>query len=74
MYFRMTTASLSPKFQIVIPKEVRRKLNLQPGQKLQVTEKDGEIVITPLLPPEQLIGYLKGPEPIDFQREPDREF
>jgi AbrB family looped-hinge helix DNA binding protein len=70
----MTTSLLSPKYQIVIPKEIRKSMNLKPGQRLQFTAKDGTIEIRPILTPEQLIGFLKGDEPLDFEREPDREF
>jgi AbrB family looped-hinge helix DNA binding protein len=70
----MTTSLLSPKYQIVIPKEIRKSMNLKPGQRLQLTEKDGKIEIHPILTPEQLIGYLKGDKPLEFEREPDREF
>lgn len=70
----MTTALLSPKFQIVIPKEIRKSLKLQPGQRLQLAEKDGKIEIRPLLTPDQLIGYLKDCAHLPFQREKaDRE-
>jgi AbrB family looped-hinge helix DNA binding protein len=69
----MTKAVLSPKFQIVIPKEVRRKLGLKPGQQLAVTEKDGRIELTPVLTPAQIVGFLKSDKPLVFQREPDRE-
>jgi len=70
----MTTSLLSPKYQIVIPKEIRRSMNLKPGQRLQLTETDGKIEIRPILTPEQLIGFLKGEKPLDFDREQDREF
>ncbi len=69
----MTTSLLSPKFQVVIPKDVRQALNLKPGQRLNVVEKDGHIELRPILTPSQLIGFLKGAEPLDFQREEDRE-
>lgn len=65
----MTTSLLSPKYQIVIPKEVRRTLNLKPGQRLNVIEKDGHIEIRPILTPEQLLGILKDKSHIAFQRE-----
>ncbi|MES2996546.1 MAG: AbrB/MazE/SpoVT family DNA-binding domain-containing protein [Verrucomicrobiota bacterium] len=65
----MTTALLSPKFQIVIPKEIRRSMNLQPGQRLQLTEKNGKIEIRPILTPDQLIGFLKDKAHIPFERE-----
>ncbi len=70
----MTTALLSPKYQVVIPKEIRKSMNLQPGQRLQFVEKDGKIEIRPILTPDQLIGFLKGTKPLEFEREPDREF
>jgi AbrB family looped-hinge helix DNA binding protein len=70
----MQTALLSPKYQIVIPKEIRKSLNLKPGQRLQVTEVNGKIEVRPILTPEQLIGYLKGDKPLEFERDPDRSF
>ena len=70
----MTTSILSPKYQIVIPKEIRKSMKLKPGQRLQLTEKDGKIEVSPILTPEQLIGFLKGDKPLEFEREPDREF
>lgn len=70
----MTTALLSPKYQIVIPKEIRKSMNLKPGQRLDLVEKDGKIEIRPILTPDQLIGYLKGAKPLVLEREPDREF
>lgn len=69
----MNISLLSPKFQIVIPKEIRKSLNLRPGQLLQFVEKGGTIEIRPLLGPDELIGFLKGPEPLVYEREADRE-
>lgn len=37
----MATATISPKYQVVIPKEVREKLNLKSGQKMTVVAKGG---------------------------------
>jgi AbrB family looped-hinge helix DNA binding protein len=34
----MTTVTVSPKYQVVIPKEIRQKLKLKPGQKLQIVQ------------------------------------
>ncbi len=70
----MTSSLISSKFQIVIPKEIRKSMNLKPGQRLQLVERDGTIEIRPILTPDQLIGYLKGDKPLEFEREPDREF
>lgn len=70
----MTTALLSPKYQIVIPKEIRKIFNLKPGQRLQVIERNGHIEVSPILTPDQLLGYLADCAHIPFEREPDREF
>lgn len=70
----MTTSLLSPKYQVVIPKEIRKALDLKPGQRLNVIEKDGHIELRPILTPEQLIGYLKEDQPLEFERDADHEF
>jgi len=71
----MTTALLSPKFQIVIPKEIRRAMKLRPGQRLELVQKDGTIEVRPILTPDQLIGFLKDGEPLEFERDKtDRPF
>ena len=72
--FCMKTSMLSPKFQIVIPKEIRKTLNLKPGQRIQFAEKDGRVEIRPVLTADQLIGFLKGEKPLLPEREPDRQF
>jgi AbrB family looped-hinge helix DNA binding protein len=70
----MTISVLSPKYQIVIPKKIRKSMNLQPGQRLQLAQKDGSIEIRPVLTPEQLIGFLADCSNIPFEREKrDRE-
>lgn len=56
----MATTTISPKFQIVIPKEVRDKLHLSPKQRLQVLEKGGVITLIPEIPLKSLKGVLKG--------------
>ncbi len=52
----MHTVSLSPKFQIVIPKSVRLALGLQQGQRLQVRVKGDKVE----LEPEKSVATLKG--------------
>lgn len=43
----MQIVTVSPKFQVVIPKKVRQSLRLRPGQKMQVVEYDGRIEFIP---------------------------
>lgn len=68
----MTTVILSPKYQVVIPKEVREKLNLKPGQKLQIINVGDRIEFVPIQDIKQARGFLKGID-TDIEREGDRE-
>jgi AbrB family looped-hinge helix DNA binding protein len=68
----MATATLSPKFQIVIPKEVREKLHLSPRQRLHVVEKGGVITLVPEVPFKSLKGALKGMSKTDLREKKDR--
>ena len=56
----MTSVTVSPKFQIVIPKEIRESMGIVSGQKVQITSYQGRIEIIPLKPMEELRGFLKG--------------
>ena len=56
----MATVTLSPKFQVVIPKSVRERLGLKPGLKIQVMAYGDRIELTPMRPPAELQGFLKG--------------
>lgn len=68
----MATATISPKFQIVIPKEVREKLRLAPSQRLQVVEKGGVITLVPEVPLKSLKGALKGMSTTNLREKKDR--
>jgi AbrB family looped-hinge helix DNA binding protein len=67
----MQTVTVSPKFQIVIPKTIREALNLHPGQKIQVIEYNGRIELIPERDITELRGFLKGAN-TEFKREKDR--
>lgn len=56
----MSTAKLSSKFQVVIPKVIRESLKLEPGQKLQVFEFDNRIELIPVRPIQEMRGFLRG--------------
>ncbi|WHZ13209.1 MAG: hypothetical protein OJF52_000041 [Nitrospira sp.] len=68
----MATTTISPKFQIVIPKEVREKLHLVPSQRLQVVEKGGVITLVPEVSLKSLKGALKGMSRTDLREKKDR--
>ena len=68
----MATVTRSPKFQIVIPKEVRDKLHLTPRQRLHILEKGGIITLVPEVPLKSLKGTLKGMPKVDLRETKDR--
>lgn len=57
----MAVVRASSKYQVAIPKAIRSKLHIEPGQKLAITETDGAILLTPIPadPAEFLCGMLK---------------
>ncbi len=67
----METVTVSPKFQVVIPRKVRELLGIRPGQKVQVVLYDGCIELIPLEPMRKLRGHLKGID-TTVERDEDR--
>jgi len=66
------TVTVSSKFRVVIPEDVRSKLKLQPGQKVVVIEKDGIVHLIPLRPVKETRGFAKGAITESIREEPDR--
>ena len=56
----MTSVTVSPKYQVVIPKEVRESLGIYSGQKIQVLTYQNRIELIPLKPMKKMRGFLKG--------------
>ncbi len=67
----MTTVTISPKFQVVIPREVREPMGLRSGEKAQVISYRNRIEIIPLRSLRELRGALQGMD-TTFEREADR--
>ncbi len=67
----MATVTVSPKYQVVIPSQVRKVLGVEPGQKIQVLLYDNRIEMIPIKPVEQARGFLKGID-TSIDREGDR--
>ncbi len=67
----MSQVTVSPKFQVVIPKEVRARLSLRAGTKMEVFVFDGRLEMVPVVPIQELRGVLKGTQ-TDVPREDDR--
>lgn len=56
----MDTVTISPKFQVVIPKDIRNTLKLTPGQKVQAIAYENRIELIPQRPMKRMRGFLKG--------------
>ena len=67
----MESLTISPKFQVVIPKSIRNSLNLVAGQKVQAVLYDNRVELIPVLPMKRMRGFLKGID-TSIERENDR--
>lgn len=56
----METAVISPKYQIVIPRSVRKSLDIRPGAKVQVLQYENRIELIPIKRMNEMRGFLKG--------------
>ena len=63
----MKQVTVSSKFQVVIPREVRESMNIQPGTRVQVLQYENRIELIPLRNPKSLRGFIKG---IDTEVDP----
>jgi AbrB family looped-hinge helix DNA binding protein len=56
----MATVKVSPKFQVVIPREARESLGIRAGQRIQVLTYEDRVELIPLKPMKAMRGFLKG--------------
>lgn len=67
----MRAVTVSPKFQVVIPKEVRESMGIVSGQKIQMLTYRNRIELIPIKPMKKMRGLLKGID-TDVKRDKDR--
>lgn len=67
----MSVVTVSPKFQVVIPREIREALGLEPGQKIQAFQYQNRVELIPVRSVRELRGFLKGID-TTVKRESDR--
>jgi len=60
MEVSMKTVTVSPKYQVVIPRDVREVLSIKPGEKLQVIKYANRIELVPVRKIKSMRGFLKG--------------
>ncbi len=71
MRCQMQTVTVSLKYQVVIPKSIREKLEITPGQKIQAILFNDRIEMIPIQPIKKMRGYLKGID-TNIEREDER--
>jgi AbrB family looped-hinge helix DNA binding protein len=64
--------TISPKYQVVIPKAVRERLGLRPGQQVQAIVHGDRVELIPLRPARALRGFLKGIDTTVVRDDADR--
>ena len=67
----MSTVTLSPKYQVVIPQRVREKMGLKPGERFHVITYDGRVELVPVRKMRDMRGFLRGLNS-DIPRDEDR--
>jgi AbrB family looped-hinge helix DNA binding protein len=68
----MKTATLSTKYQLVLPREIRERLGLAPGTRLTVLDKGGVIYLIPRRPLRALRGVARGASPRGLRDKKER--
>jgi len=68
----VATVKVSSKYQIVIPQDVRERIELKPGQDVVIIEKDGVIHVIPIKPIKEMRGFAKGIDTTNLRDEEDR--
>ena len=67
----MTTVKVSPKYQVVIPREVREAMGIRPGEKLHVFQYDDRIELVPARSMRNMRGFMRGISTV-VERDGDR--
>ncbi|HEY8713433.1 MAG: AbrB/MazE/SpoVT family DNA-binding domain-containing protein [Thermoanaerobaculia bacterium] len=68
----MARTRVSPKYQVVIPKEIRKEVGIRPGQELQVVAKGGTITLIPDRTIASMRGFVRGIRTKGFREKKDR--
>lgn len=71
MEVAMKSVTVSPKYQVVIPREVRQSMEIKPGSKVQVLLYENRIELIPMKNLRRMRGFLKGID-TTVERERDR--
>jgi len=67
----MRAVTVSPEFQVVIPKDIRDSMGIVSGQKMQMLTYRNRIEMVPIKPMKKMKGFLKGID-TEVNRDDDR--
>jgi len=67
----MRAVTVSPKYQVVIPKEVRDSMGIISGQRIQMLTYRNRIELIPIKPMKKMKGFLKRLD-TEVKRDKDR--
>lgn len=68
----MEAVTVSPKFQVVIPRAVRERVHIRAGERMQVISFDDRIELIPIRPMRSMRGFLRGFDARFVRDEEDR--
>ena len=68
----MNAVTVSPKYQVVIPRPIREQMGIQPGEKFQVISFDDRIELVRTRPIKKMRGFLKGLDSSFHRNKKDR--
>jgi AbrB family looped-hinge helix DNA binding protein len=68
----MDEVTISPKYQVVIPKAIRERLHFRPGQKLVALVKGNSVSLVPVPTLKELRGIARGANLEGYREEEDR--
>ncbi len=66
------TVTVSSKYQVVIPEEIRRSTGIRAGQKVEVIKYGDHIAVVPVPLPSAMRGFLKGARIKGYREKTDR--
>ena len=66
------TVIVSPKYQVVIPREIREARGIKPGTRMSVFEVNGVIQLVPVKAAAEYRGLLAGLASTDVPNDPER--
>jgi AbrB family looped-hinge helix DNA binding protein len=66
------TVTVSSKYQVVIPEEIRRSTGIRPGQKVDILKYGNHVALVPVPDPKSMRGFLKGANLNGYRDKKDR--